>query len=65
MSISKRSKQGDSQTLQIITQTSNVTDYYYKNVSWQDPGRKDRVILHELIGSGEKVKKKIQSRYVS
>ena len=42
-----------------------VTDYYCKNeVSWQAPGRKDCVIIHELTSSGEKVKKTIQSRYL-
>ena len=35
-----------------------VTDYYCKNeVSWQVPGRKDRVITHKLTSSGEQVKK--------
>ena len=42
-----------------------VTDYYCKNeVSWQVPGRKDCVIIHELTSSGEKVKKTIQRRYL-
>ena len=55
-SVSKKSKWCEIQTF---------TDYYYKNeVSWQGPGRKDCLIIHELTSSGEKVKKTIQSWYL-
>ena len=44
---------------------SNIHRLLLQNeVSWQGPGRKDCLIIHELTSSGEKVKKTIQSWYL-
>ena len=40
-----------------------VKKFYIKNeISWQAPGRKDRVIIHEVNSSGDKIKRTMQSR---
>ena len=42
-----------------------VKDYYAKDeISWQAPGRKDRIIIRELLSTGEKIKKTEQVRYL-
>ncbi len=41
-----------------------VLKFYSSDISWQAPGRKDRVIIRESTESGEKVKRTEQVRYM-
>ena len=44
---------------------SAVNDFYLSNdISWQAPGRKDRVIIREKNSEGQKVKRTEQTRYM-